>query len=281
MNTTEKSSNGGLLARQPLSAVGKIAFRFLLVITIFSLLGIVALAFIHGLGPSNIAVSICAILGLLFMLSGVRLLQALSALVIGIFLVVTLTVPYVTSSLADPKSTQIAGGFGKFVGIVVLIALALMAFISCLAVTAQNYLQRDHHQTPRWFSILISGALGIMLGSILLGAVLQPAAGSTGTALTNGVPTVHMGSTSFDQNSVTISKGSSLLLVDDTSVVHILANGSWQNNSPAPKREASAPVINNVQLESNSVTVGPFTTAGTYHIYCIIHAGMQLTVIVQ
>jgi plastocyanin len=30
-----------------------------------------------------------------------------------------------------------------------------------------------------------------------------------------------------------------------------------------------------------SVEIGPFTTAGTYHIYCTVHQGMNLEIIVQ
>jgi plastocyanin len=36
-----------------------------------------------------------------------------------------------------------------------------------------------------------------------------------------------------------------------------------------------------VNLNNNTATVGPFTTAGTYHIFCTIHPGMSLTIIVQ
>jgi plastocyanin len=36
-----------------------------------------------------------------------------------------------------------------------------------------------------------------------------------------------------------------------------------------------------VSVECKSVTVGPFTTPGTYHLYCTIHPGITLTIIVQ
>jgi plastocyanin len=92
---------------------------------------------------------------------------------------------------------------------------------------------------------------------------------------------VHMSSTNFTQSSVTISKGSSLNLVDDTTVVHIIQNGSWDNGTPKPATEPGAPMVN-VQFQgSDSHMVGPFNTAGTYHLYCTVHAGMNLTVVVQ
>lgn len=63
--------------------------------------------------------------------------------------------------------------------------------------------------------------------------------------------------------------------------LHILANGSWLNGQPKPSKEPGAPSINNMQINGTSVEIGPFTTAGTYHIYCTVHQGMNLTVIVQ
>jgi hypothetical protein len=78
--------------------------------------------------------------------------------------------------------------------------------------------------------------------------------------------------------SVTIPKGSMLLLVDDVAVPHILSNGSWENGAPKSAKEPGAPTVTNVQVNGNSVEIGPFTTAGTYST---VHQGMNLTVIVQ
>jgi plastocyanin len=105
--------------------------------------------------------------------------------------------------------------------------------------------------------------------------------GSGGSA--GGGPSVHMGETTFLQPSVTISKGSSLNLIDDVPVLHIIGNGSWVNNVTKPAIEPGAPVVNNVQISSagQSIAVGPFNTAGTYHLYCSVHLNMNLTVIVQ
>lgn len=49
---------------------------------------------------------------------------------------------------------------------------------------------------------------------------------SSGSGSSNS-NTVHMGNTTFDQSSITISKGSSLTLIDDSAVTHIISNGSW------------------------------------------------------
>ncbi|MBA2285286.1 MAG: hypothetical protein H0W02_07390, partial [Ktedonobacteraceae bacterium] len=116
--------------------------------------------------------------------------------------------------------------------------------------------------------------------AILIASIGQTSA-PTGATYTNGMPTVHMSAGNFSQPSVTLPKGSKLLLVDDVAVPHILSNGSWKNGTPTSAKEPGAPTVNNVQVNGNSVEVGPFTTAGTYHIYCTVHQGMNLTVVVR
>ncbi len=48
-------------------------------------------------------------------------------------------------------------------------------------------------------------------------------------------------------------------------------------------QENGAPVVNNMQFSGSdgSQTIGPFNTIGTFHLYCSVHPGMNLTVIVQ
>jgi plastocyanin len=36
-----------------------------------------------------------------------------------------------------------------------------------------------------------------------------------------------------------------------------------------------------VRIEGGNVELGPFTAPGTYDVYCVLHPGMNLTVIVQ
>src|SRR5579885_2889651 len=105
----------------------------------------------------------------------------------------------------------------------------------------------------------------------------------TGSGGSSGNATVHMGQTNFDQSSVTISKGGTVTLVSDTSSVHIISNGQWVNGLARQGKESGAPTVNNVQFTSSgeSKVIGPFNTAGTFHLYCSVHPGMQLTIIVQ
>ena len=120
----------------------------------------------------------------------------------------------------------------------------------------------------------------LIVGLIILGlvTVLAVACGGSG-----GSANVHLGSSTFLQSSVTISKGDSINLIDDMAVVHIISNGSWMNGVPQPVTESDAPTVSNLQFNSagQSQMIGPFNTAGTYHFFCSVHPGMNLTVIVQ
>lgn len=120
--------------------------------------------------------------------------------------------------------------------------------------------------------------LGCVITMVACGGTTSSSNTSTGVG-----NTVHMNATSFVQSSVTIHKGDSVTLIDDDALTpHIIANGTWENGTPKPAREAGAPGVNNVQINgSSSQAIGPFTTSGTFHLYCTIHPGMQLTVVVQ
>jgi plastocyanin len=112
--------------------------------------------------------------------------------------------------------------------------------------------------------------------------LMLAACGSTASSATTGPNQVHMNDTNFVQSSITIKKGESITLVDDTSTPHIIANGTWDNGTAKPLSESNAPQVKDVQVDGgNSTTIGPFTTAGTFHLYCTIHADMNLTVIVH
>ncbi|GHO82228.1 cupredoxin domain-containing protein [Dictyobacter formicarum] len=90
---------------------------------------------------------------------------------------------------------------------------------------------------------------------------------------------VHMSSMQFVQSSITIKKGESVTLVSDTMTLHIIANGTWEQGEAHPGAEPGAPQVKDLQVAGNSSQmIGPFTTAGTFKLYCTIHSGMNLTV---
>jgi plastocyanin len=105
----------------------------------------------------------------------------------------------------------------------------------------------------------------------------EPAAADNGTG-----NSVHMGNTEFLPPSVTIAKDTSITLVADTFVPHFIANGTWENGSAKPARESGAPEVTDMHIDGNgSGAIGPFSAAGTFQLYCTIHPGMNLAVVVE
>ena len=104
-----------------------------------------------------------------------------------------------------------------------------------------------------------------------------------GCGTSNGPNPVHMNGNQFVQRSITLKKGESITLINDSLFSsHTIANGTWEGNMAQPTREAGAPEVNNMQVGgSSSAAIGPFTTAGTFKLYCTVHPDMNLTVTVQ
>lgn len=272
MNTKVKKSH--LFTRQPLGMPGKLTIAGLLGCAA----GSVSLSILAGepIMPLLI-IAACLVIGAGMVATHLRWTPLLGSILNGGILVAsTVFTSYMIYHLTHPDELSF------FIASVLIWAFGLLAVGAGLVATVQNY-RHPGQAAPSWFTSALSGLVGMTLGILLIGSLIaataQPSAAS---ASTNGEPTVHMGPGSFTQPSVTISKGSKLLIVDDGSFLHILRNGMWVNNStPKPVVEPSAPIVNNETVNGNSIEVGPFTTAGTYHIYCTVHPGMTLTVLVQ
>lgn len=198
----------------------------------------------------------------------------------GYLLYLIWTEPFVTESLASPKGLD--GGFGHFLGDVLVTCTAILTLVCCLGATVR-YFRGGSPKAPRWYPVVIGLIIGMALGGTYIGAISLPPSAASGLTYTNGVPTLHMQASGFLQSSVTISKGSKLLLVADTSEKHAFFNGIWQNGQPVMMQEPGAPLVNNVLIhgQGKSAFIGPFNTAGTYHIFCTLHKGMELTIIVH
>lgn len=109
----------------------------------------------------------------------------------------------------------------------------------------------------------------------------------TGTATTQAPSCpagdmVKTGASTFEQSCITLSKGGTLKVVPDTgSAFHILDYGQYVNGTAQPQTLSGVPVLKDLNVTSSAVSIGPFTTAGTFHIYCTVHPGMGMTVIVK
>lgn len=268
-----------LFARQPISLFGKFAIGALLGAAATSSLLAITIGF-----PANMALLI--VTGGLLGGAGLatirlRWMPLLITLLSGLFLYQLLRAPFVLYHLTNPKGHA----FFPFVMDLIMIACTMMTLGASIGAAVQNYRQggeRPSRHLPLALTGLVVGVVGMLLGATLIAAIAQPGTIATGsTAYTNGVPTVHMSAATFTRSSTTIAKGSKLLLVDDVSVVHILANGFWQNGTVTATNELGAPKVANIPFNDNSTEIGPFTTAGIYHIYCTVHVGMNLTIIVH
>lgn len=132
----------------------------------------------------------------------------------------------------------------------------------------------------RWIWVLVM--LGLLSVLVAACGASGNTNGNTGSSPSSGTNEVHTQGVNFVQSSITLAKGSTLTLIDDDSTLHIIANGSWVGGAAKAAQESGAPTVNNVQLNGNSsLHIGPFTTAGTYHLYCPIHVHMNLTVTVH
>ena len=127
-----------------------------------------------------------------------------------------------------------------------------------------------------------AGLVPALLAICLLAILTITITACAGSAHSNNPNTVSMNDSNFEQSSITIKKGQSLTLVNDASAVHIIENGIWDSNgSPRPIKEAGAPTVDTTMNGGDSKTFGPFNTAGTFQLYCTVHADMNLTVIVK
>ena len=134
----------------------------------------------------------------------------------------------------------------------------------------------------------------LALGSVLLAACARPgtpeanSGGSTPTSSSGGgsggcaTGSVHMSASNFVTPCVNITKGSKLTLVDDVQVLHIINNGMWDSSgNQVTTKEPGAPTVSGVNISGGQTDIGPFNTAGTFHIYCSVHLNMNLVVNVK
>jgi plastocyanin len=229
-------------------------------------------------GGPPLPVTVSMLTAALVLAMNLRWSPLLGAILMIGYLVAFAFQPFVPYHLTQPKIQ-----FETFLAILLLIVVLGIGLVASLASLAQH-MRQQVGPTPAWFRSLLLAAGAFVAGAVLIASIAQSAGASnenTQTTYTNGVPTVHMNIDSFEQPSVTLSKGSKLLLVDDGSYNHVLFNGTWQNGQPQPESVPGAPIVNNLDVNGNRATIGPFTTAGTYHLYCSIHSDMMLTIIVQ
>lgn len=116
----------------------------------------------------------------------------------------------------------------------------------------------------------------------LMALFLAACSGPYGSAAASDPNAVHMSDNNFVQKTITIKKGDRITLINDSATAHIITNGEYDSNGTAkPITEPGAPIVEASFNGNDKQQVGPFNTAGTFHLYCTIHEGMTLTIIVQ
>jgi plastocyanin len=172
----------------------------------------------------------------------------------------------------------------EFIVFVPMIALGLVAGVAGIWATVENYRGgNEERHSPRFFGRALSGLAGLVVGMVLVALLVAatPQTGAVGTG-PNREPEVHMTPTTFAPNVVLAPTGSSLLIVADSSAKHILDYGRWDASGVAhPLSEPGAPPLHDMVMTGGSMELGPFTAPGVYHIYCTIHQGMNLTIVVE
>ncbi len=212
---------------------------------------------------------------------GIRWAPGVGALLSGANLVFLLVGNgYPVYHLTHPKDAQLqpaAAQFPIFIAIVILLAFLILACGASLSAVVQNY-RHGEPKAPRWLTPALSGLIGLVVGVILIAGIAQPP--TSAASASSAEATVHLTASNFAPTSVIVSQGAKLRIVADTSIMHILSNGVWKNNTPQPGQEPGAPKVDNVQISGGSLEIGPFTTPGTYHIFCTVHLNMVLTIFV-
>src|SRR5712691_4643611 len=217
--------------------------------------------------------ALVTLLGVAALLRRWRFAPGLGALVALAPFVTALAIPLAGSTLLHPTANL------AFFGILLVqFACALIALVGGATAVIQNAQGREQ-PSSHWLSPFLSGVLGMLL---LAGIVSANPPSTAASTTTNRMPTVHIAGSNFLTNVVLVPKGESLLLVEDDSVEHIIQNGTWTPSGlPQPQTEPGAPIVHSLELRGGSMPIGPFTTAGVFHLYCTIHQGMSLTIVVQ
>jgi hypothetical protein len=187
-----------------------------------------------------------------------------------------------TMSFGPPQYslTHPSGAVG-FIPVLIILSFGLVGIVTGIAATVENY-RSPGAPAPRTLRLLLTSFTTFVVGMIVVSLIVaaNPPTSAASTT-TNGEPTVHLSAGNFVQNVVLVPKGSKLRLVEDVNTEHVLRNGFWKaDGSPESSAEPGAPVVN-VTVTGGSVDLGPFVTAGVFHLYCTIHPGMNLTIVVQ
>lgn len=256
--------------RTPLDVVMLVGLSIVVVANVLAML--IEGSIIPPVLIATIAYSICAIL----VFTGWRWAMVFPLALCALGIVGDFSSGFPQYTLSHPSFNYV-----PFVLFVIEYPLLVMVIVAATVKLTQT-LRHETPHAPEWARPALGAMAGLMLGAFLIGVIAQPTTAGGAPATKAGTQTVHLTLTRFAPDIVALHKGDTLTVIDDAPVPHTLTNGTWSSdNKPVPGVEPGAPLVKNVEVNNNTVTIGPFTAPGTYHIYCTIHPGMTLTIIVQ
>ena len=217
-------------------------------------------------------------------LFGLRWTALLGSLIgVAMLLIFTSATGFPIHHLTHPKD---AFGYGvlpqiSFLLYIVMTGLfwsAAMLIVTGVTSVIHNYFLRTHQVFP-WYKTVLTGAICLWIGAILVGALTQPERPLT--ALAPGTVALEVGS--FSESSITLAKGDKLTLIDTGAYHHNLSMGRWVDGQPLIENQPGAPSLKNQDVDASGATVvvGPFNTAGTFYLICSLHHNMMLKIIVH
>ncbi len=164
----------GPFTRQPKSALSTIAFWSFLIGAIAGLGGTIALAIGNG-SPSRDIVILTVSTWLCFIVIATRTRWSpLVGTVLAVYnLYFIFTEPFVVESFVNPKGPN--GGYGHFIGDVLITANAFIALAASIGMVLQNY-RWQSPRNPRWLAPVLWAIAGMSVGALIIGAMAPPPA---------------------------------------------------------------------------------------------------------
>jgi hypothetical protein len=154
---------------------------------------------------------------------------------------------------------------------------AAMLIVTGVTTVIHNYFFARWQNFP-WFKTILTGAIWLWCGAVLVGALTQP--DRPINTLSPGTVALEVGS--FGPSSISLTKGENLTIVDSGAYHHNLSMGRWINAQPVLQNQPGAPRLTNkdVNAAGQTVMLGPFNIAGTFYLICSLHHNMMLMIIV-
>jgi len=189
--TGAEAKKVGLLTRQPLFTLGKIAFWAFLIVTLQATGLVVTLTIFNGAASrDSVTFGVLALTATILFITRVRWVQAISILVGIVILYIVVAEPFAIEAFANPKGPN--GGFGHFIGNVLAPSTVMVALVAGVATVLRNYCLIKP-QKPRWLAPAFSVIAGMAIGALFIGA-LSPASVPVDTVAPLQAPQIPAGS---------------------------------------------------------------------------------------